>query len=182
MNRVTSPRQERALIVLDLNGVLLDRRDKRLRDRSPDGYVCKRPVYLRPHAHSFVEWLLQHFRVAVWTSACAVNAWRLVSLVFGPLEREVEFVWGQEQCFIRGRTEHGRPLFDKPLDLVWRQGRCRKDRTIMIDDSPDKLKRFPENCIHPPAYDAAHADEVLAPQSELRLQLLARRPDLDVQV
>lgn len=165
--------------MLDLNGVLLDRRDKRLREREPDGYVCRRPVYLRPHVHSFLAWLLQHFRVGVWTSARAENARSLVALVFGPRGREVEFVWGQEQCFIRGRTQTGRPLFDKPLDLVWRQGICRQDQAIMIDDSPDKLRRFSENCIHPPAYDAARDDEDLAPQSALRSQL-AQRAGLSV--
>ena len=132
---------DRHLIVLDLNGLLLHRRRDPLPAISggaaiaPDlVYPPRRPgaspqqqffVYLRPHVREFLAFLLARFRVGVWSSARLTNIQPMTDLLFGrrAVERGVlAFAWGQEQCtrhgFV-GNDRRNKPIFRKPLHRLW---------------------------------------------------------------
>ena len=72
------------LLVLDLNGVLLDRRPAPLAGQPPAAVIARTHVYVRPHARDFVAWALRAgARVGVWTSAMPRNAEVLVETALG---------------------------------------------------------------------------------------------------
>ena len=93
----------RHLLILDLNGMLLDRRRTPFPGTDPDlTYSSGKLTYyvhLRPHAREFVAFALAHFRVAVWSSAMLHNIKPMLQLVFlGPNQVQPRWV-----CRRRGR-------------------------------------------------------------------------------
>jgi hypothetical protein len=81
-------RRHRHLLVVDLNGLLVDRRMSAYTApdgtrRAPDAQFGKFFIYNRPHMVEFVEWALEHFTVGVWSSAQSHNAKTLVHHIWG---------------------------------------------------------------------------------------------------
>ena len=173
-------RAAKKLLVLDVNGLLL----QRVRGPVPTG-VKRRPdatlrgvkVFERPNMKPFVHWCLNHFDVAVWSSAKRENVELLASFVFGTNFREkTAFVWNQDQCSDTGLMhpqDRHKPVVLKELSLVWQHPHLNRtfDRsnTLLIDDSPYKAcMNPPHTAIHPPAWTCdMDDDEMLLPGSTL---------------
>ena len=159
------------LLVLDVNGLLLDRRRAPLPERLPDLVTASTYVYLRPFAREFCAWTLQHFRVGVWSSASERNLVPLVNALFGHLAHQLEFVWGQAQCDTLGVCPgtRGKPMFTKSLQRVWDRGLGHPRRTLLVDDDKYKARVNPDHtALLPPKGDAAAPDRVLAYEGKLR--------------
>jgi len=179
------PALRRHLLILDLNGLLLDRRRTQNDSSSlgePDlvysNGASRYSVFLRPHALNFCCWALSKFHCAVWSSAQLVNVKPLIALLFGDRAVELQFVWGQECCTQgkRPRGGNGKPDFLKELAEVWRRGISTPLTTLLIDDSPSKAVRNPPHtALHPPAFtlEQAGSDVALSETGFLR-SLLAR--------
>jgi hypothetical protein len=96
------------LIVLDLNGLLIDRVNGKQRVK-------------RPHLHEFLCFLLENFHVGVWSSAQRHNVRKLVGCVFGEEQRkQLLFEFDQSKC---NAVKHPDPtekktLYKKPLTMV----------------------------------------------------------------
>src|SRR5690606_24647798 len=84
----------RLLVVLDLNGTILQRLksaaslasiQKQVSSIKLEAMIHGRPVISRPNAHLFLTNLLSVVDVAVWTSAQPKNAVPMVMLGFGGL-------------------------------------------------------------------------------------------------
>lgn len=214
------------LLVLDLNGLFIDRRARRYvptatekaseeeedareaaaaaggdeLDAAPDGAeeekreadpnevvenarVGNYYVYDRPHMREFIEWVHERFEVGVWSSANSRNTKNLVNYVWGAHASKVAFVWGQERCSDIGKDPSGegnRPLFLKELKHVWSMkkntglSRFNETNTLLIDDSPYKAIRNPENtAIHPRGYTVKErdTDDMLSERGALRQYL-----------
>lgn len=186
---------DRPLLVLDLNGVLLDRREARgaagcVGNLPPDGAVGQRKVYVRPHAGSFLEWALAVFRVGVWTSAKLENARKLLGIVLRKCNAERQrmggsggggglhlgvfaFIWSNEQC----SGEY--PALRKDLRRLWEAGWGTPERTLLLDDDAYKAASCVDNAWQPPPFDAAvgaasgaQPDDALAEGGALRGVLL----------
>ena len=136
----------RLLVVLDLNGTLLQRLkcDASLRiarKMNPalksDGKIHGRPVVGRPGAKKFLEDLLEIADVAVWTSAQAKNAVPMVMLGFGGLlardywnmedsGMSAEYAAEVKQCYFnfRDREDFPQPNGTKRLSFLWTQEQC----------------------------------------------------------
>ena len=182
----------RHLLVLDVNGLLLDRQRSRVEGAPPPdleyGSASLRSyVYDRPHAREFVAWALQRFRVAVWSSARSQNLAPLVQHVFGDGARALAFVWAQDRCGVDGSVEltgrrGGRkPKFLKPLAAVWDAGLGEPHATLLVDDDRYKAARNPAHtAVHPAPYTVAQrgSDAALADGGALR-RLLARMADAE---
>jgi hypothetical protein len=181
------------LIILDLNGLLLDRRREPFNDVEPDRLYKsgsnKYFVYLRPHARDFVTFLLANFDVAVWSSAMLHNIHPMVDLVFGKRATELAFIWDQKKCtqdgFVTGRGGHKdrKPLFLKELSLVWAANHGTPTTTLLIDDDAYKCTRNPAHtAVHPQTYsaDQASSDVALGPDGALRslLSTLITQPSI----
>ncbi|KAJ3201641.1 hypothetical protein HDU82_007963 [Entophlyctis luteolus] len=111
------------LIVLDLNGTLIDRlgrgHERTLANRNPlcpaapDLTLNNHKVYLRPYLDTFFGFLFANFHVAAWTSATPRNSGPLVEFIFEPFggAENLEFVWNREHCIIE-------PAPDNPYNSV----------------------------------------------------------------
>ena len=126
--RAVSAVKHDKLLVLDLNGLFIDRRIKRhvregdddvasdelrtelrldvdsieaptnSKEVTEDAKVGNFYVYERPHMREFIEWVHTRFEVGVWSSANFRNTTNLVDYVWGEHKNKIAFVWGQERC------------------------------------------------------------------------------------
>lgn len=175
----------RKLLVLDLNGFLVDR----VRGSQPiPGVVCDLreggcSVYVRPHAKDFIIWCLARFDVGIWTSANAKNISGALAAVLPPDGRaRLKFVWDQRHCTLAGSLRmpdvETKPVFLKLLSRLWRKctprGAHDASSTILLDDSIYKTAANPPHTsVHPTKWIATARDDTgLAAGGDLR-QLLA---------
>ena len=171
-------------VVLDLNGLLLDRRSRPLPGRPADMVLARTHVYIRPYARGFLRWLLQTFRVGVWSSAASHNAEPMVDLLFGQARRKLRFVWNQSHCKPLCQLDGPRPVLSKPIESLFEAfPEMERTRTLLIDDSEQKASLNPAHTsIHPLTWSVAEApdDDFLAPGGELREWLMAMNGIHDV--
>jgi hypothetical protein len=170
------------LLILDLNGILCHRSRSRkephgVQLRSSIGTVSLTPVIPRTDLSDLLQYLDQHFCLAIWTSAKRKTAKALVDLLIPQNIRDrLLFVWGQNYCHAvhsspKSQTavtvEHDEDdddddnceevmsdedvVFEKRLDKVWTAFPLwSSNTTLLIDDSPDKCPFASANAIHPP--------------------------------
>lgn len=177
------------LLVLDLNGILCHRirRPRGTEQVQPipmpmrayrpqlGPNIAMTPIIPRPDLHSFLEYLDQHFCLAVWTSAKAKTAKALVKLLVpDSVARKLLFVWSQNHCQVDGTLppallpndtasaadETAAPapplapseiVYKKNLEQAWKAFPLwNRTNTLLMDDSPDKCVAWEENAIHPP--------------------------------
>ncbi len=111
-------------------------------------------MYQRPDLRSFIEFVFDYFKVAVWTSSSTSYANEVVGAIFENLEK-LQFVWTQERCIWRLDPDSGEGHWIKDLKKVRRLG-FSLESIVVIDDSPEKLKRHYGNtiCVTPFRGDA----------------------------
>ncbi|TPX51700.1 hypothetical protein SeLEV6574_g00119 [Synchytrium endobioticum] len=117
----------RLLIILDLNGTIIDR----VKDRAEQKLArvnphCPEPsftsnaarIYIRPHLEPFLSVLFSNFTVAAWTSAQPKNAVPMARGVFGRHFDNLAFVWDRSHCSAvrEGRKDHSSI---KDVSKVW---------------------------------------------------------------
>lgn len=155
------------LVVLDLNGVLVDSTHKARRGVKYDAKARAKFVYFRPGLHEFLAWLCNHpgIRVGIWTSNIARNADALVSLLFTEEQRaRLAFVFSRDECIVF-------PDYSsvKPPERIFAMGFDPK-HTIMVDDSPEKIDHPAKDTFyrHIPSFTAGpRATPVMDPDTDL---------------
>ena len=187
------PQREPKLIVLDLNGLLLYRRVAKDAASAPppprpfDKRAGAFHVWLRPHAASFLDFLLARFHVAIWSSAQLQNVLPLLKLLRpNDGDEKFAFVWSQEQCTDTGESHPEnvhRPLFLKETSKIFEDpahaGLFSAENTLLIDDDAYKAEQnLPGTCISPDPYEGESEEEEcrpggphlggLGPRAELR--------------
>lgn len=133
------------LIVLDLNGTIIDSNHKRRKGAFFDFKARCKYVYYRPGMKKFLSFLNEEprIKIGIWTSCIASNAEVIISHVFEDIP--LEFCFNREEC-----TELPGPGFRtiKNLDRIWEKfPQWNAQNTWIIDDSPEKLDKQPENLI-----------------------------------
>ncbi len=159
----------RSLIVLDLNGAILDAAKTLLRDQTgkPLPYLAKtrtKYIYLRPGAIDFLEWLVKNYDVGIWTSCVEHNAYGIVRAAIPKrIRTQFKFVFHRARCeLVPG------PGYNSIKDLrqVWDNFPAYGPKnTWAIDDTASKYTRQPDNLIllkefKANAPDAAHDREL----------------------
>ncbi|ORY48467.1 hypothetical protein BCR33DRAFT_763631, partial [Rhizoclosmatium globosum] len=170
---MTSPKRK-LLIVLDLNGTLIDRLSKGpervlanrnpLCPKEPDTTLNRNKVFLRPYLDVFLQFLLDNFHVSAWTSATPKNSGPLVDFIFEPFggAKPLEFVWDREKCIIEPTPEKEYNSV-KDLTKIWLdnsegedaanpKGLWNEHNTILVDDSACKSCRTPLNHLLVPTF------------------------------
>ncbi|KAG8158768.1 hypothetical protein KVR01_011211 [Diaporthe batatas] len=147
------------LVVIDLNGTILYRPDRRKSQN----------FRRRPHADAFVRYCVETFWVVFWSSARPENVRRMVEGLVGPdLLPNVVAVWGRDrfgltpedysartQCYKRLTTLWADPVVRAsfPADRPGYEGRCwDQGNTVLIDDSVEKARSEPHNAITIPEF------------------------------
>jgi hypothetical protein len=171
----------RHLLILDLNGMLLDRGD--FWSRKTDNVPC-----LRPFAIEFIVFVQALFEVAVWTCAPAgavVND--EIKALFGG-RRPPLFVYTQERST---KVDGGesilspqKPLFLKELSAVWTSaegGMFDENNTLLVENL---LERFQKNPLGTgmliPTWSKGDDDCALRPSGDLcrLLMRLSKSPNV----
>jgi hypothetical protein len=153
---------KRLLLILDLNGVLLDREYRPLpkgtretREDREDGFrIGAHLVWKRPFTDSFLDYCFKHFNVVVWTTVTAKNGQALVDFVFGKRVDALCGIFYQEYCDLAPAppgADNTKPLFQKNLSIIWKENpQFSAENTLILDDSPEKLANNPPQCCFNP--------------------------------
>lgn len=166
---------EALLVILDLNGTLMDSSHRTIRGAVHDFKARYKYVYYRPGMSEFLSYLTNEPRVrlAVWTSCARDNARAVVDHVF--CEVPLEFCFSREEC-----DELPGPGYRTVKDLrrVWdRFPRWNAENTVILDDSEEKLALQPDNLIRVPRYAAGSRDGALGELRESIESLLSSKRD-----
>ena len=164
------------LVILDLDETLVFASETKL-ERVEDFRVDEYFVYKRPGLDKFVDVILQHFKVAVWTSSSSDYAQAVIREIFPSPER-LEFVWARQRCTWRLNLEQGAGYWIKDLKKVARMGHSLK-RVLVVDDSPTKLERSYGNYIRVLPFVGDPSDDEL---NRLERYLLTLRDVANVRV
>ena len=169
--------QIKPLIVLDINGILCHRLSpisNLYEHRSYNAVISKTPIIPRPNVESFIEYLTNHFCVAIWTSAKQHTARKILGCLIPnkAVQNKLLFVWAQDECTklqtFDDRSRKNKVIFQKYLSKVWTEYPFwDTSNTLMIDDSQEKCIDAIPNCLHPipmngkrdPTYDESIAQE-----------------------
>ncbi len=149
---------ERHLLILDLDETLVHATDDAW-SRVPDFEISPYALYLRPGVEAFLDWALQRFRVAVWTSSTPKYAEAVTNRLFGDSSR-LAFVWARDRCTPRRDFERDIWWDTKSLHKVKRRGYDLR-RVIAVDDNPEKYARSYGNLVTVAPYLGDEDDDEL---------------------
>ncbi|GAA6010781.1 hypothetical protein JCM10207_005839 [Rhodosporidiobolus poonsookiae] len=189
----------RPLIVFDLDGTLYTRPPQVLEHdpaTEPSG---------RPYLRSFLQWLLRPespWTVAIWTGsqkATAVKCLYELDLgLVGPelvgrnkdraelLHPKLVALWAREDFGLTRKDFYSYVSVVKDLDRLWgyldrsHLGSFSPLNTVMVDDTPSKLRAQPSTLIAAPTYDYPLAPSPATSAAQLDTFLLALAGMLDV--
>ncbi|KAL1842056.1 hypothetical protein VTJ49DRAFT_6126 [Mycothermus thermophilus] len=180
----TLPTPKPLLVVIDLNGTLLHRPNRRT---APSRFIE------RPGARQFLARCLARHRVVIWSSARPNNVRLMCSQLLSPKQlREVVAVWGRDRFGLSPDDYNKRTQCYKRLSRLWedpavasshplaREGvRWGQADTVLIDDSAEKARSEPHNAITLPEFvgDQGEKPRVL-PLVEAYLDELALQKDV----
>ncbi|KAG0045571.1 hypothetical protein BGZ83_009233 [Gryganskiella cystojenkinii] len=175
----TLPTAQTILVILDLNGAMVHRRP---------GIGKKSGVVRRPHLDTFIQCLLQNFRVMIWSSARPPTVKKLVEQFPGGTKKKLDRIWSREDMRLAEQDYHRKVLTLKDLDFVWDVAETEREKfleetrdnkskegikkhdlrkfesrfdqrnTVLIDDSIHKTQLQPYNSIILRDYDSSLPD------------------------
>lgn len=160
----------RKLLVLDLDETLIYATSASL-DRPADFILGPYHVYRRPGVAGFIQGMRKHFELAVWTSSGASYAQGVVRELFGS-ENAPVFVWSSERCTRHFDAERYCYILSKDLNKLKRRG-YRLEQVLIVDDSPEKLRRHYGNLVRIAPYTGAQVDHELSLLGQYLIQISA---------
>ncbi|KAK3080557.1 hypothetical protein LTS18_000277 [Coniosporium uncinatum] len=151
------PRPRSLLIILDLNGTILHRPDR------------KRNVKFeaRPHCKEFLDYLLRNHRLMIWSSARPENVSGMCDQLFTPEQRRLLVAeWGRNTLGLSRQQYEAKTQVYKQLKFVWnnpdvqrthpgigRGGKWDQGNTVLVDDSVVKAAADPFNLLQIPEFE-----------------------------
>lgn len=177
----TLPYPRPILIVMDLNGTILHRPLKR---NNLAAFVE------RPHANRFMQYCLDTFHVAIWSSAKPQNVKKMVSKLLTPEQGEkCIVVWSRDQLDLSPEDYNSRVQCYKRLKRVWEDptikashpegGTWDQSNTVLVDDSFEKGRSEPFNILALPKFaNTALERQHVLPQVHDYLNQLACQEDV----
>lgn len=155
------------LVVLDLNGVLVERWSPHHAVRGaataadfrpPDAHLRQGvKLWERPGARRFVAAMTRRHAVGVWSSAAPSNVAAVLDVLWAPEDADqLAFVRSRDGC--RADTSGGGGQFGTEKVLAdLGDPRFGVANTVMVDDTPSKVRRQPANAVIVPEFSAAAA-------------------------
>ncbi|WJX80795.1 hypothetical protein P8452_63749 [Trifolium repens] len=177
--------RKKKLIVLDLNGLIVDIVFPPPKYAKPDAIVARKALFIRPFYHEFLNFCFERFEVAVWSSRTKKNVDCVIDYMMGDMKQKLIFYWDHSHCtetsFTTLENKHKplvfkdlRKIWDKyDLNLPWEKGYYNESNTLLLDDSPYKaLLNPPFNSIFPYTFSYENqTDNSLAAGGDLRRYL-----------
>jgi len=126
--------RSRQLLVLDLNGVLLDK---------------KRSIS-RPHLEEFLEFVFEHFDVMVWSSAQPHTVERMLDNFFRSYKPRLIATWTRDMFGLTPEQYNSKCATIKDLRKVWDEfgERYGVHNTILVDNFIGNAREQPNNLVH----------------------------------
>lgn len=125
------------LVVLDLNGVLVDKKGHR--------------IHVRPGAKNFIEHLAKKYTVCVWSAAMTHNIQRILNKILldktmfeKKKENPISFILSQENCDPVQVSGSRVPLFMKNINVIHLLYPDKFDKILFIDNTIEKLSNNPK--------------------------------------
>ncbi|KAG0282269.1 hypothetical protein BGZ96_000646 [Linnemannia gamsii] len=103
---ITKPRT--LLVVLDLNGTLFYRAKNNKRNVTP-----------RPHLQAFLDFIFEHCKVMVWSSAQPHSVDAMLSCGFGNRVPKLDRVWTRKDFRLSEHDYNKKVLTIKDLEFIW---------------------------------------------------------------
>ncbi|HEX7358046.1 MAG TPA: HAD family hydrolase [Ignavibacteriaceae bacterium] len=129
---------QKILLILDLDETLVYSKKSRL-SFNEDFIVGDYFVYKRPGLDEFLESIKKHFDVAIWTSSTEDYAQEVVNNIF-PEKYPLKFIFGRTKCTLTFLFEENEYIYAKNLSKLKRKNYS-LERILIVDDSPEKLRR-----------------------------------------
>jgi hypothetical protein len=184
----TSDAQRPLLIVIDLNGTVLFRPNR----LQPTKFVA------RPHAIEFMRYCIDNFHVVVWSSARSDNVRAMVrnANLLGPdLREKLLACWSRVDFGLTEEDFYKRVQCYKRLTKLWGDaiiqgkypmsdgggggGRWDQSNTVLVDDSIEKARSEPYNCITLPEFQGNMDEEpTVLPMVQEYLRQLSWQEDV----
>ncbi|KAK9051442.1 hypothetical protein SSX86_028069 [Deinandra increscens subsp. villosa] len=176
------PHSRKKLLVLDVNGLLVDILANPDEAHKPDTIIGSKAVFKRPYCDEFLKFCFERFSVGIWTSRTRRNIKGVLDFLMRDTQHQLLFCWDQSHCTGTGYNtieNTGKPLVLKELkklwekqdrNLPWDRGVYDESNTLLLDDSPYKaLRNPPYTAIFPYSYSYSNAhDNGLGPNGDLR--------------
>ncbi|MQL69114.1 hypothetical protein Taro_001412 [Colocasia esculenta] len=99
---------KKKLLILDLNGLLVDVLYERHPFRRPPIRVSGKSVYKRPFCERFLDFCFERFNVGVWSSRQRKNIDVVVNFLFGEKRSRLLFVWVSDSFVFKSHWEDQR--------------------------------------------------------------------------
>ncbi|CCU77350.1 NIF domain protein/phosphoprotein phosphatase [Blumeria hordei DH14] len=155
------------LVVLDLNGTLIYRPNK----KNPTHFVG------RPHALRFLRYCIENFTVVIWSSARPENVNLICNRFIPPsLRNRLTAIWARNKFGLVKEDYDLKVVCFKRLSKLWGDasisqshpdysigGRWDQTNTVLIDDSFEKARSEPFNMIRVPEFfgDTHESNDIL---------------------
>ncbi|KAL2319964.1 hypothetical protein Fmac_028933 [Flemingia macrophylla] len=151
------PCLKKRLIVLDINGLLVDVVSPPPKDCKADATIAGKAIFKRPFYLEFLDFCFEKFEVGIWSSRLKKNVDRVIGVLMGDMKRRLLFCWDLSHCtrtrFKTLENKHKvvvfkdlQKLWDKhDPNLPWEKGYYNQSNTLLLDDSPYKALLNPPN-------------------------------------
>lgn len=125
------------LLVLDLDETLIYATEERI--EKYDFIVGSYRVLKRPYLETFLYFCARHFELGIWTSSTESYAKEIVKHILAK-DINISFLWARERCIKEMDLDLYEINYIKDLKKLKRRG-YDLETIIMVDDTPEKLKR-----------------------------------------
>ena len=125
------------LLVFDLDETLIHATDKS--DYKHHFIVGPYIVFKRPYLEKFLNFCDEYFEIGIWTSSTEDYANGIIEEII-PEHIDIRFLWSRDRCIREMNHETDEIHWVKDLKKLKRKGYSLSN-IVVIDDSPEKLKR-----------------------------------------
>lgn len=165
---------KRLLVIIDLNGTLVLRLNKKAR------------FIERPNVLKFMDYLLEHHSVMIWTSSTSQNVKTILdNLLTTEKCAKLEGVWARDTLRLTKEQFVNKVQVYKQLSWVWESNintsaspKWDQTNTVLIDDTVAKAKSEPHNLLLIPEYTEREEQGDILGQVLGYLQWLAVQPNV----
>ncbi|KAF2313678.1 hypothetical protein GH714_012677 [Hevea brasiliensis] len=140
--RPPARRLKKKLLVLDLNGLLVDIVSSSPKNFKPDIRIRGRAIFTRPFCLDFLNFCFERFEVGIWSSRIKKNMDDVINYVMGDMKHKLMFCWELRRIWEKHDPE-----------LPWEKRFYNESDTLLLDDSPYKALLNPAHtAIFPYSY------------------------------
>ncbi|KAL9252847.1 hypothetical protein AKJ16_DCAP01844 [Drosera capensis] len=174
------------LLILDINGLLADIVRPAPKWVRADGNFRGRAIFRRPFCSDFLNFCMERFDVAIWSSRSKTMVDKIVQILLGDLKEKLIFCWDLSQCAqskVNTLENRHKPVVFKELRRIWEKtdprvqwekGYYNASNTLLVDDSPYKaLLNPPNTALFPVSYSFKdrRIDDSIGPGGDIRTYL-----------